>query len=86
MVVEPARRGQRVGQALLSELEAHAARLGYPQLCVATKNAAGFYQRCGWQHVGSVNTAGEGPTAVLTTGNKQTTPATRAVQSSNPPT
>ena len=86
MVVDPAWRGLRVGQALLSELEAHAAKLGYPQLWVATKNAAGFYQRCGWQHVGSVNTAGEGPMAVLTTGNRQTTPDTRAVQSSNPPT
>ena len=66
MVVDPAWRARRVGQALLAELEARAAGLGYRQLWVATKNAAGFYQRWGWRRVDSVDTAGEGPMVVLT--------------------
>ena len=36
MVVDPAWRGRRVGQALLAGLEARAAGLGYQQLWVAT--------------------------------------------------
>jgi GNAT superfamily N-acetyltransferase len=67
MVVDPAWRGQRVGETLLSELEGHAAELGYRQLWVATRNAAGFYARRGWQHLGSVDVAGEGPMVILTT-------------------
>jgi GNAT superfamily N-acetyltransferase len=67
MVVDPAWRGRGVGQALLSGLEARAAELGFRQLWVATRHAVGFYQRCGWRHVGSVDTAGEGPMTVLTT-------------------
>jgi GNAT superfamily N-acetyltransferase len=67
MVVDPAWRGRGVGRALLSRLEARAAELGFRQMWVATKHAAGFYQRCGWQHAGSADTAGEGAMAVLTT-------------------
>ena len=67
MVVDPGWRGRRVGQALLWELQARAAEAGYRQLWVATKDAAGFYQHCGWQHTGWVEVTGEGRMAVLTT-------------------
>jgi GNAT superfamily N-acetyltransferase len=66
MVVDPVWRGRGVGQALLSGLGARAAKLAFRQLWVATKHAAGFYQQCGWLNVGSADTAGEGPMAVLT--------------------
>ncbi len=66
MVVDPAWRRRRIGQALLSELEARAAQLGYRQLWVATESAADFYQHCGWQPIGPVDVA-EGPMMVLTT-------------------
>jgi GNAT superfamily N-acetyltransferase len=66
MVVDPAWRGQWVGQALLSALEARAAKLGIDGSGLH-QNAAGFYQHCGWQPTGTVDVTGEGSMAILTT-------------------
>jgi len=66
MVVEPGERGRGVGRALMAALEARAAELGFRRLWVSTTEATGFYERCGWRHVGTAHTAVEGPMAVLT--------------------
>ncbi|GIJ45009.1 hypothetical protein Val02_18950 [Virgisporangium aliadipatigenens] len=65
MVVEPARREKNIGRTLMAELEARAARLGYRQLWVSTEIAAGFYERCGWERVGTAQVT-EGPVELLT--------------------
>ncbi|WP_433359316.1 GNAT family N-acetyltransferase [Actinoplanes sp. CA-142083] len=75
MLVSPARRAQGIGQALLEALELHAAALGHHRLWVATTTATGFYLRCGWQLVGPVTTAAEGPMTVLTRTRGATSPA-----------
>jgi N-acetylglutamate synthase-like GNAT family acetyltransferase len=49
MVVDPAYRGLGVGRALMTGLEARAARLGFRRIWVATERAAGFYRRLGWE-------------------------------------
>lgn len=65
MVVDPQWRGRGVGQALMAALEARAAALGYRRLWVATRDAAGFYERCGWRPAGTAATEMEGTVAVL---------------------
>jgi N-acetylglutamate synthase-like GNAT family acetyltransferase len=51
----------------MSALEARAAGAGHRRIWVATTDAAGFYRRCGWQEIGPVETAVEGPMTVLAT-------------------
>jgi N-acetylglutamate synthase-like GNAT family acetyltransferase len=67
-VVEPRWRGRGVGQALMAELEVRASALGYERIWVATRDAAGFYRRCGWRDAGTAVSAVEGPVTLLTTG------------------
>jgi GNAT superfamily N-acetyltransferase len=67
LLVDPARRGRGIGRALMSALEARAAGAGHRRIWVATTDAAGFYRRCGWQEIGPVETAVEGPMTVLAT-------------------
>lgn len=68
MVVRPQYRGAGVGRRLLTALEQFASGHGVPQLWVFTENAenaAGFYERCGWQRFGTAIEDGE-PGEVLT--------------------
>ena len=65
MVVDPARRGRGLGRALLRALQERAAEVGHHELWVATGNAAGFYERCGWRHVAYADDAVEGRVAIL---------------------
>jgi predicted N-acetyltransferase YhbS len=67
LLVDPARRGRGIGRALMSALEARAAAEGHRRIWVATTDAAPFYRRCGWQEIGAVTTAVEGPMTVLAT-------------------
>ena len=68
MVMRPQYRGGGVGRRLLTALEQFAAGHGVPQLWVFTENAenaAGFYERCGWQRHSETVEDGE-PGLVLT--------------------
>jgi GNAT superfamily N-acetyltransferase len=51
-IVRPDRRGQGIGHALMSRLEAWASGIGIDQVWVATGDpAVRFYQQCGWEPV-----------------------------------
>jgi len=65
MVVRPPYRGAGVGRRLLAALEQFSAGHGVERLWVFTEDAAGFYERCGWQRFGTAVEAGE-PGDVLT--------------------
>jgi GNAT superfamily N-acetyltransferase len=67
LLVDPARRGRGIGRALMAALEVRAAGAGHRRIWVATTDAVGFYRRCGWQEIGPVTTALEGPMTVLAT-------------------
>jgi GNAT superfamily N-acetyltransferase len=48
-IVQPDRRGQGIGHALMSCLEAWAANIGIDHVWVAAGDpAVAFYQQCGW--------------------------------------
>lgn len=49
LVVDPARRGARVGRALVRELEAHARRCGLSELWLLTIDADGFFAKLGYR-------------------------------------
>jgi GNAT superfamily N-acetyltransferase len=59
MVVRPQYRRAGVGRRLLVALEQFAAGHGVPQLWVFTEDAAGFYERCGWQRAGTAIEGGQ---------------------------
>jgi GNAT superfamily N-acetyltransferase len=59
MVVVPQYRRAGVGRRLLAALERFAARHGVERLWVFTEDAAGFYERCGWERAGTAVEHGE---------------------------
>jgi predicted N-acetyltransferase YhbS len=63
-LVEPSRRGQGVGKALVRHATAHAADLGVETLYLYTQRARGFYERLGWRHLWDEEHEGE-PVSVL---------------------
>jgi GNAT superfamily N-acetyltransferase len=66
MIVRANLRRRGVGRRLVARLEAWAREHGYRQLWVATGPAAGFYQRCGWEPVETLERA-TGETAEILT-------------------
>ncbi len=52
LLVDPARRGQGVGRALVAALESSAARFGHSQIFTSTDTAAGIMLERGWQRIG----------------------------------
>ncbi|HET6848305.1 MAG TPA: GNAT family N-acetyltransferase [Gaiellales bacterium] len=65
MVVRPEYRSMGVGRRLLAALERFAADHRVSRLWVFTEEAAGFYERCGWERWGEAIEDGE-PGVVLT--------------------
>jgi GNAT superfamily N-acetyltransferase len=73
-IVCPDRRGEGIGHALLSRLDAWAAGMGIDQMWVATGGrAVRFYQQCGWEWVEDLLTQ-QGEMATILT--KQLSPTT----------
>ncbi len=54
MAVEPDRRGQGVGAALLRHIQQGAAERGQDLWCNARASAVGFYEKLGWKTEGDV--------------------------------
>jgi GNAT superfamily N-acetyltransferase len=65
LVVREDLRGKGIGRLLMQQLERHAIDLGYPRMWVATGQAVGFYQRCGYQIVERLTLANGLPSTVL---------------------
>jgi predicted N-acetyltransferase YhbS len=63
-IVEPSRRAEGVGAALVLQATARAAALGVATLYLYTERARGFYERLGWRHLWDEQHEGE-PVSVL---------------------
>lgn len=66
MIVLASQRGRGIGGRLMSALEAWAAQRGYSRAWVATGEAVGFYQKCGWELVETFTRSSGEVTSVLT--------------------
>jgi GNAT superfamily N-acetyltransferase len=49
MIVDPDRRGDGIGTALMERIEHWAVAHGFAEAWVATERARGFYESCGWR-------------------------------------
>jgi GNAT superfamily N-acetyltransferase len=55
LVVDPTRRGQGIGQALMREAEAWAAARGLASVALHTRSAQAFYRRLGYHQVANAD-------------------------------
>jgi predicted N-acetyltransferase YhbS len=58
-LVDPSRRGEGAGTALVRHATAHAAELGVGTLYLYTERARSFYERLGWRHLWDEDHEGE---------------------------